>query len=116
MQGDGLVGAVGVVELRERAQVHVDLVSHALDVENGDATPQTANLWVQSWHILKRPGLAPLYVNRGNEETVIAACKSGGSVLGTHSGLIVSTPGTAGGLTSVVVNTSPPPLTSLNAP
>ena len=63
----------------------------ALDVENGDATPATANLWVQSWHKLGRPGLAPLYVNRGNEQAVISACESGGSKLGAQFGLIVST-------------------------
>lgn len=65
--------------------------ANLLDVETGDATPATANLWVQSWHVLKRPGLAPVYVNRGNEQAVIAACKSGGQVLGTHFGLIIST-------------------------
>ena len=62
-----------------------------LDVETGDATPATANLWVQSWHVLKRPGLPVLYVNRGNMGAVEAACKTGGSVLGTHYLLWVAT-------------------------
>jgi hypothetical protein len=62
-----------------------------LDVETGDATPDTANLWVQSWHVLKRPGLAALYVNEGNERAVINACASGGSELGVQYGLVVAT-------------------------
>ena len=62
-----------------------------LDVENGDATPATANLWVQSWHKLGRHGPAPLYVNRGNEQAVINACASGGGKLGVQYGLIIST-------------------------
>lgn len=62
-----------------------------LDVETGDATPATANLWVQSWHALGRPGPAPVYVNRGNEQAVISACQSGGSKLGVQFGLIVAT-------------------------
>src|SRR5690242_86002 len=57
---------------------HAD-TADVLDVENGDASPATANLWVQSWHVLKRPGLPVLYVNRGNEQAVIDACASGGS-------------------------------------
>ncbi|HLI36937.1 MAG TPA: hypothetical protein VKV80_06295 [Streptosporangiaceae bacterium] len=62
-----------------------------LDVENFDATPATANLWVQSWHILRRASIPVIYCNRGNEQAVITACASGGSVLGKHYGLCVAT-------------------------
>jgi hypothetical protein len=62
-----------------------------LDVETGDATPETANNWVQSWHVLKRSGLPVVYCNRGNEQAVVDACKAGGSELGTHYGLCVAT-------------------------
>lgn len=62
-----------------------------LDVETGDASPATANLWVQSWHTLKRTGLPVIYCNRGNESAVISACQSGGSVLGKDYGLCVAT-------------------------
>jgi hypothetical protein len=58
-----------------------------LDVEAGDATPATANLWVQSWHVLRRPGLPVLYVNRANMPQVIKACQSGGSEPGRDYGL-----------------------------
>ncbi len=62
-----------------------------LDVEAGDATPATANLWVQSWHVLRRPGLPVLYVNRANMPQVIKACQSGGSEPGRDYGLWVAT-------------------------
>jgi hypothetical protein len=62
-----------------------------LDVEVGDASPATANLWVRSWHTLKRSELPVVYCNRGNEQQVIAACKTGGSVLGKDYGLCVAT-------------------------
>jgi hypothetical protein len=62
-----------------------------LDVETGDATPATANLWVQSWHVLKRHGLPVIYVNRSNIDAVNAACASGSSKPGTDYGLLVAT-------------------------
>lgn len=62
-----------------------------LDVERGDATPATANLWVQSYHVLKRPGLPVLYVNRANKDATVSACASGGSVLGRDYGLWIAT-------------------------
>ncbi len=62
-----------------------------LDVEPGDAGPGTANLWVQSWHALKRPGLPVLYVNRSEIDAVVAACLSGGMRLIHEYGLWVAT-------------------------
>lgn len=66
-------------------------VADVLDVETGDASPGTANLWVQSWHKLGRHGLPVLYVNRANMSAVESACASGGSKLGVHYLLWVAT-------------------------
>jgi hypothetical protein len=79
----------GLVRIDVTGQ-HAD-TADVLDVENGDASPFTANLWVQSWHKLGRKGLPVIYVNRSNMQAVTGACKSGGSVLGTHYGLWVAT-------------------------
>lgn len=62
-----------------------------LDVETGDATPAIANLWLQSWRVLKRTTFPVIYCNRSNQAAVVAACASGGSILGKHYGLWIAT-------------------------
>lgn len=62
-----------------------------LDVETGDATPATANLWVQSWYTLKRTGLPVVYCNRANQAAVVSAVASGGNVLGKTYGIWIAT-------------------------
>ena len=100
---DGHIGLATQAEMEARfpharyGHVWIDVTgAHAdtadvLDVETGDATAAIANLWVQSWRKLGRKTLAVVYVNRGNEQAVVAACESGGSVLGKDYGLWVAT-------------------------
>lgn len=60
-----------------------------LDIENGDATPQTAAHWVAARHTIERAPV--LYVNRSNVTAVFNVMQAHGWKIGVHFRIWIAT-------------------------
>lgn len=53
-----------------------------LDVETGDASPDTAAMWVQSYRVLHKNQLGTIYCNASTKDSVLSACQRAGQFAG----------------------------------